>query len=286
MFGGTTTPRDPDADVREALRRRSLSPGQKELVLNSIRYVRRVVERFDHRWGKLIPADDLVQEAHVGIHEITRTYDQSKGPFPQFAAHHVAWHLMMAVRKEAKYRHYIVPYCVAHAHLKWAADPADPMHDTDETIHANLMHFSDSLAAGMFMAVVTELSRMSGDWLEAERIAYQEARVGLRKALSTLDEGHYRVLKMSFEDEIRLEDIAQTLGVHHSTARRWRQEALVQLAYELRVIGIDHAPTNPLREGDGEIRRAREGDGGGDDGGSGGGSSGKVIPFRRSSRGL
>lgn len=242
---------DKDRADELRVRRLPLQEAKKEVLLNLLKTIRDIAAKHAKRFGDVVSFDELVSIGHLAIVEVQRTWRPELGSFETYGPYRAMKTMLDAIRKQLRYRHYVVPYSKACELWAGMEDPADPLHDTDETICANLSNHSDELMASVFNAAMVELWSSSDPWAVDERLAFEEARAALHGAVSELPAQEQRLLGMFYaEDAKTLEEIGPELGWSYAKVRRRHKEILASLAEKLRKLGATGATNEEAAKSD------------------------------------
>ena len=211
---------------------------QQALVTKHAAIAERAAAGFASRFGRLIEEGDLRGFAHVGLVDAARRYDPKlEVPFDIFATAKTRWAIWSGIRRELPQLRFLAAAArAACEYLERAPDEDDPFNDTDEMQRQRVDDCQDGVMTAMLVGYAGQARRDP-----AELAARAQLLRGLQGAIDQLTPRQREVLRMHYDEDLPLAEVAVQLSVHYATAKRDHREAIDELAKRLRAAGLIEA---------------------------------------------
>jgi RNA polymerase sigma factor for flagellar operon FliA len=194
--------------------------------------------------GRLDRAE-LVALGQDGLIEAARSYDAGQGvPFGGYAAFRVRGAMLDGMRQRASEarRLLLAARSAGSEYASMVRSSGSVLTDSDAESRAKLSAFTDGIAASMFAVLAGKGQPPAIDELFVAREARAQAMDALERATQTLTERERRLIRLYYHEARSLKEVADDLGVAHSTARKYHVTAIDRLAKSLRAQGVRQRP--------------------------------------------
>jgi RNA polymerase sigma factor for flagellar operon FliA len=222
-----------------------LTPTQRALVASGARAVEQAAQRLLPRARGRLDRAELVALGQDGLIEAARSYDSTLGvPFTGYAAFRVRGKMLDGMRKHASEARQLL-LAARSAGSEYAStvrSSGSVLTDSDADSQAKLNAFSDGVVASMFAALAGMGQKPAVDELFVAREARARATEALERATQSLPERERRLIRLYYHEARSLREVADDLGVAHSTARKYHVAAIDRLAKSLRAQGVKRQP--------------------------------------------
>lgn len=223
----------------------TLTPAQRALIASAGRIVEQAAQRLLPRARGRLDRAELVALGQDGLIEAARSFDPSQGvPFGGYAAFRVRGAILDGMRRHvSEARRLLLAARSAGAEYASQIRPTGSvLSDSDAESRAKLSAFSDGVVASMFAVLAGAGAKPAADELFIAREARARAMDALERATQSLPEREQRLIHLHYHEARSLREVADELGVAHSTARKYHVSAIDHLAKSLRALGVKQRP--------------------------------------------
>lgn len=194
----------------------------EETLKNAKRYINKVANKFNME--EHFP--DLVQAGYIGLWSAYNKYDESRGAFHAAALIYIRKEMLVYINDNIhtiRYPHYQHNENCA-THLKKFPKPGDYQMistSSEDRNNNDLTTVADNLESESF-------ETWDGYQLEFED-PLEDFKIQLRHYLPQLNERYQQVIKMRYEEHMKLKEIGEVLGLTRERVRQIETKAIIEL---------------------------------------------------------
>lgn len=211
----------------------------------------------DHRWMVRVVAkrllvrassahgaglDELVSWGNKGLIEAAVRFDSHEaGSFTRFAWLRVEGAMRDGLRAERRYNRHLVHAAEASAATFVSTLPdADPFQESEALSIAILEEEAFGAVAARALGLAGSMSAVTPEDAMVFRQEHERLLALLEEARAALPERDREILRLHYDHQLPLAEVATRLGFPYSTLTRFHREAVVRCGKHLRTLGLQN----------------------------------------------
>jgi RNA polymerase sigma factor (sigma-70 family) len=217
------------------------SPRQKR-VLTALPMVEQCAAELARTFYPKVKREDLLGAGTIGADKAAQKFDPEKHDnFPVFARHYIRGHMLNAIRSDFTSLRARVEHAMERVYDELACYPGakiDLVGDADEVVDKTAREGVDDAVAASFLAAVLAAAGATTEEMALELEGQLTTLESLRKAIDALPPLEQEVIRLIYEKELEIEEIADRVCVCTRSVQRRHAGALRKLRESLEAWGV------------------------------------------------